>query len=77
MDKNMLFKEFLRKRKFVFGLTGLVAFFLIAGMPVKIILADSVNLVPNPSVETQNPANASAPLNWVTDNWGTNKAEFT
>lgn len=34
------------------------------------------NLVPNPSVETADPANAKQPLNWHSGAWGTNKVSF-
>ncbi len=35
------------------------------------------NLVPNPLVQTANPANAKLPENWSTDTWGTNTTTFT
>ena len=73
----MLSGKFLYNRIFVFGLAGLAAFFVVVEAPAGIVFADSANLVPNPSVETQNPANTNVPLNWATDNWGTNKAAFT
>ncbi len=35
------------------------------------------NLVSNPSVETVDPANAQAPLDWMTGNWGKNTAQLS
>lgn len=37
--------------------------------------AASANLIANPSMEQAN-SGSTAPLNWQTDNWGTNKASF-
>ncbi len=35
------------------------------------------NMVPNASVETVNPNNSNAPLNWQTSKWGTNTTSFS
>jgi len=40
-------------------------------------IADSPNLIPNASLETPNSSNSNQPLNWATDHWGTNKANFS
>jgi peptidoglycan/xylan/chitin deacetylase (PgdA/CDA1 family) len=35
------------------------------------------NLIPNPSMETADPANTKAPLDWFSSSWGTNTSKFT
>jgi peptidoglycan/xylan/chitin deacetylase (PgdA/CDA1 family) len=35
------------------------------------------NMIPNPSVVTVNPGNASVPLNWHKEGWGANQANFS
>jgi peptidoglycan/xylan/chitin deacetylase (PgdA/CDA1 family) len=54
---------------------GLVAVLLTALSPYKMLSAAPANLILNPSLESANSA-GTAPLNWQTDNWGTNTAAF-
>lgn len=39
--------------------------------------APTSNLIPNPSFETVDPGNNTAPENWAQNKWGTNTASFT
>jgi uncharacterized repeat protein (TIGR02543 family) len=44
----------------------------IAAVNVNNAVAPGTNLIANPLVETANPSNANAPLDWQTGSWGTN-----
>ncbi|HSW99155.1 MAG TPA: polysaccharide deacetylase family protein [Candidatus Saccharimonadales bacterium] len=39
-------------------------------------VAAGTNLIPNPGLETVDPANKNMPANWTTSSWGTNNATF-
>jgi len=41
------------------------------------LLVSNSNLVPNPSLETTNPSDATAPAGWYQGNWGNNTATFS
>jgi peptidoglycan/xylan/chitin deacetylase (PgdA/CDA1 family) len=48
-----------------------------SAMSVTVNNPVSSNLVPNPSVETADPNNASVPLDWQSNSWGTNTTAFS
>src|SRR4029078_9345771 len=50
---------------------------IISVLCIPSVLAAPQNLVPNPSVETADPANANKPQDWITDKWGTNTSAFS
>lgn len=60
------------KRVLFFGLASFLVVLFHCGVAVA-----ATNLVANPSVETPDPANATQPQNWATDQWGTNVATFS
>jgi len=49
--------------------------------PLSITVSNSLpqgsNTVPNPLLETANPSNANAPLDWQSSSWGTNTTSFS
>jgi peptidoglycan/xylan/chitin deacetylase (PgdA/CDA1 family) len=49
-----------------------------ANTPVTVnnVAIAGANMVPNPGVETVDPANKSVPANWTNSSWGTNNATF-
>jgi hypothetical protein len=54
---------------------------LISSLPVSVTVSNASlnagNIVPNPSFETVDPANATAPQGWSKGTWGTNKTTFS
>ena len=60
-------------RTFLNLIVFLVAFWALPSATV----AEPVNFISNPSVETAMPTNSKMPVDWLTDKWGTNKTTFT
>lgn len=57
--------------------TLIILFLLFMSVSENPTKAAETNLVVNPSFETQNPSDATAPSNWIRGNWGSNTAVFS